>query len=648
MNKCLLICNPDWKGLFNNSNYKIICNSDDLKSELNKSFFSFKALVVLTELSWDIDGKSCKLQNCYGIKLIKILRLEYKIKLPVLFLSLEEIDFYLEKGDNDIMNFCGHSYCKFPSTPEEWDLKINEILPVTDMQLDDISINMCTLRGIVDNLLHNMKWKMNKNIIGYIDKLKIIFSFNADALNIISNLNKMIGDKPDNIYEGSFNSLLLSYTSASNEKDIPPTSKRNWGLLVLEDEIDTIKNFISILKNKGITNIITTAEVKIAENIIKEDKENNICVVIADYRLYEPGRNNKKTQPKQGYDFLVELAKSDRFNTLVALSSLSKLTLLNSFRNYNTRVKVFSKDDLLDTTGANILAEEILSYGDETFESLMSLPSKESWNKQTRNPEWISIKPFYICFRNAANYNETERYISETAKLIISQVEYIISYNNDELKLISYITKIKDGTLTAKMGNKSATNLRDFEVFVNKMIARRVFFCLYFMKGLDVKTITAILKYGNFDISNINKSDVNSVKNTNAITLEDFPANILIEEKNWFKYYMNEDINNLKDIISQISYYFQTMLNEYFNKSVLEIKGIKEFLIEDKIILNSQQDIKRFINAIFSTPNTKKSNLIEFIEQKIIPEISKDSYCSEYLVSITDLLKNIKSTIIKK
>ncbi len=197
--------------------------------------------------------------------------------------------------------------------------------------------------------------------------------------------------------------------------------------------------------------------------------------------------------------------------------------------------------------------------------------------------------------------------------------------------------------------------------FKNKLIARRIAWYLLFCEGIHINTVFSLLKTGKYFNYYFNKpknyeewqsSVINEIPETNdaktlintrlAVIKEDFPFRLLVEEKNWFKYKMGVDINDLISVICGFQDYFDNFFEDYISKMNQKKPAFSElqknFIVHDKFVFYSANDIRKtFELALNVLDDTKdKVQLIQAMYERIDKE---DRICSPYFEKLEKFAK---------
>jgi hypothetical protein len=582
----------------------------------------------------------------------------------------------------------GHDFLQLPAHPNEWEKRLERIQPLTELQHIDVVNNLCNLAGMIDEIIHGMQSHFRsliadrremvlEDLIGQLDKgfdeIVTLLANNASKVkkqDLIQRFRWEIIDisRVDSIVNflaraaEEFKSVIEAENEIVGTRDTH-SEPYPWKVLVLDAEPESIASILASLAQRGI-DLFIVQNVKEAEKAIEEDIYNRIVVAISDYRLYEKVDGVLKHQQRQGYDFLFNVSRSDRFTGLIALSGLNRKFLLESFQQFSTRVAVYSKFDLFFPSAANLFADAVLDLATQIFEAICSQP---------QGGDWDNLKSFYINYRNSRDYESNESNVSKRARDYILHLESMLISNDYELLINPPLPYLKD--LQAKMTNKDPHNPTHMRIFTNKLVARRIALWLYFTKRFSAINIYAVLNRtldlsamlnkirselinqtnsSNFDLKNIEKKAKNNLDNKAktlvntylSLSLSDFPSGLLLEEKRWFKYHMAVDIYDLEEFFSQITCHVQMALQRWSskNRKIADTLSQRADLItEDGVpIITSFKQAKLMLSLINKCMATDEEKLefkalLKLAEQKI----AGDVYCQKYLELFQIYLKNL-------
>lgn len=577
-----------------------------------------------------------------GIEFAKYLRKNEKCKDPIIFTSFLSLGQVLRNVSNaQIIQAIGHGFVRLPYTEEELKEVSASVKSLTEIQLTDIIINYCQIRSAVRESFHVLKGKLSQLQNSKEDKTIIANKVITLFENYKHDLKRDVPDYPQvvNAFDAIIqrfdaNDLstldairnqqeetLTAYLPAEDDKEEERSSiSKNWEVLFLDDRPDELLPIFEILEKRGIQYHITTTAAE-AEAKISEDLLNKITVVVSDYRLFEPEIKdipNPRMQPKQGYDFLIDLSKrNDRYNALIALSGLSKWFLMESFRKEQIDVKVYSKGGLLGG-GHKLFVDDIEHLGEIQFEVIKSFPKSDTWSigqidKRGTKDETIKsypMMPIYVYHRKHKDYSVYEEEINKKAEKLARELEFILEKGNP-LNFTSMTSIFGEATTTFKNDIE-----KDYPTFIKRLLFRRVFLYLLARGGFNKNAITSLIQYGKIlplEVK-VKKSDAmengkNSAKKDNggfitestikniimncAIAPEsDLPYNILLEEKYFLHHYMQLPIYDMSKMLDQS----QTLINSVLNKA----NGIE--LPEELMNYTTGDNKEIVLTSIFELP----------------------------------------------
>lgn len=653
-------------------------------------------IVMPVELSW----KGNNLSRFYGVEVAKtILRAKLKLRLPILFLSFLSLRHLCfdrqgqEVLDRQIVNAVGHDYFPLPSVPEKWGAKLRDMNSLTDLQFVDVFNNLCNVRGLIGGAIHKMQGQFRdlgrakENDLDQRRKalfengLHEILTLLGDDSERLSRKEILVSRFQTEIIEGNgsiqsflgmceeeLKSLVVEENEATNSLDAAVLMRRAWKALILDDEPKSLLSLREALDKRGIECHITQSAPE-ADKAIEEDIFNEIVVAISDYRLIDRVDDMKRHQPRQGYDFLFDLAAKDRFTCLIALSGLSRKFLLESFQKYNTRVAVYSKNDLEGEGAINLFADAVLDKGTETYESLCARPLGRGWR---------ALKPFYFAHRQSNDYRLTEREVSDRARRYVLRIGSIIESRSQELLLQPSLEALEN--LTADLTNKGRDHERkSLQTFKNKMVARRIAIWLNLRLRFDRIKIFAALR-GRLDPDSFYQEIESEVRNETdssnpnwlsdirketkrrlkqrvdflllthlALSLPVSPLELLVEERAWLKYDMGvENIFDSVEPVEQLYYFVQVGVERWLegNSDLIGIltegAGGSLFTKEGQPVVTSIGHAKLMLSQINDALSNDRQreqylSLLDNIEKNIRANTSDTEDVEEFIEYLSTL-----------
>ena len=630
----LIVTNSDYSPIIKTKypSVIVVTNSEALKII---DYSNFQLIVVLCELEWDQYGKTPSPGELYGVKMVSIFFRAYcKLRQPVLFISNLSKVAITYNSQNMIVDAVGHDFMKiddFINSDESNILEVTKLKSLSDIQMDDILINFCDLKGQIGEIIHRAKNNINKidqslelnliikyisniirgtlddifNLLGNISDSSGIKEYLYDVLNTKIITNKNLDEATE--FMKKHEEMLRSLANDSETLTAPIAIERPWKVLILDDEPECISQVIDTLKANGV-NVHICSDVDEAQKTIEEDEifqknspnpVNSITVVISDYRLFENG--SKRQQHRQGYDFLVDSSRRNRFTSYVALSGLSRQFLLQSFRKYNVRVDVYSKDDLTTSMrNQQVFAENIIQLGENQYDALCRVPTASGWVSDRK-------LDFYVEHRKRVDYNESEHLINKKAREYITKIIFFLSDANT----------ITLPSINSEEFKGLTTTLKDLEdhipVFRKMLLARRIALWLIFVEGFSIKRVYVFLNSGLLEVEQFVKMSkltvdqlrarsANLINTSLCITVQTFPDDILLEERAWFLHDMGVNIDDLDTVLYQVQLHFNNALAQYSELyNLLKDEFDDHFIKHDKqqhLVIPSIGSVKRILSFI--------------------------------------------------
>jgi hypothetical protein len=683
-----------------------IINTDDSLVDPDH-WHEFDALFILAELNWNNHERT----SFQGISLLQKIRLE-GVKCPVFICSFMPERALIVQYKKRILGFRGHyflqvpdayqnnamieplddlelEYCKMHLCNVEGGIRdifhtkqralskgLDEGKRIIRQIFSDILALPLTPEGIRERIHHSIK--------------------QVDEISSTSELQSLIRQDE---------SFMLDYFSEqSNETTITVRPKGNWKILMLEDVPDDLEQLRAALETAGMKNrMIIAASYDEACRLISEDKNNFIAAVVSDYRLFNVVDGVEYQKEKQGYSFVDWLSKQDRLNAIYVFSGLARSFLKSTFKHFKIRVHVVSKFELGSAEKVAAFAEDIIEKGNDVHDSINSLPKGKGWDK---------LSYYYAYHRNHPEYVKNEQDINRQAKEIIKQLGYLretaglMGVAADQLykmPLFSMTPKFDNltsslcSTMKEKLPAKGLAKApgadiitrsaesgkrliwrepeggrkRNYyrEYFLKKLTARRIAWWLIFCEGLHINTVYSLLMKGEYLNNYFNKEkniavwrsgqlkeipetqDAKTLIYTRlAIAKSDFPSNMLIEEKNWFKYDMGWDPDKLIDVISGFQVYFKDILARFLpelQNSRTEYKTLEQdFLVNGQFVFHHANDISRAYKLVLPClPD--KNNRLALIEETLGEMNYDDKICYDYFINLRKQLESQRDKIVK-
>lgn len=581
----------------------VICTKEDWSDALT-NLNNYDSLIVLCELNWSLDGNKKNLQDFHGIKLVKHLRLDYNIYLPVLFVSFLPLKKIFTE-ERKIIKAIGHDFLQLPCNPWDFNSALKKINPLTSTELLDIRLFSCQPAGIVNEIIHHiqslpckldtsegvfLKEQVEENIkriysvfnespTDCIDRFRSEFPV-LDKTNI-NNALRFVEDEGKRIID-RFSLKADGEISSVKEK------KKPWKLLLLDDEITKDSDFVKHLVSRGV-DVICTTNAEDAIDALTEDKDyrGKITLILTDYRLKNFDDGIEVQHKTQGYTFLQNVGNrfQSRLISAIVYSGMPRQFLMDTYKTFKIRTEIYSKIDfkLTDLGARNFLATRIIETGDANYEALLALPlSSSGWEDHLHNT--------YLQFRNLQDYEIRERAISD---FCTDWVEKFRKGENPETPMI------KGDTFNAGKAENESTKMQRFEAFYK---TRRLaqYLNLFFMNRKDPDVQRSITKHlARYAKPTSYSTDVSIrrfISQTLGLKLDEFPFGATIEDICWFEYDMQIKLldgykryravfNNYEELIGDFISYDKKLI------ALLEDHGFK--------IEGENQQVVHFSNTTY-------------------------------------------------
>lgn len=601
----------------------------------------YRLVIILCELEYDIDGRPKAIELLSGIELGKQLRRD-GIRIPFIFVSfLSRAKVYDDKPGRGIINAVGHRFIRLPFNWEKLEATA-KILPLSELEAHDIIFNYCSLDGLVRLLLHTLtgskvllinapekasqiKAKIRQVII------RIHQVFNKDAgLALMAFDSQFVEIDLYNIAEAirmveGVGLNLIEYCCAEPEElQRRPKANGDWKLLVLDDELTEEHTLFRRLTERNVSFVLSHT-VEEARRLVRQ--EPLMSLVVSDYRLEQEEEGVKVHQEIQGYHFLQELSQEKpNYTRLVALSSLPRRFLMESFKHFGMRVDIFSKRDYFENDATiELLCNELVELGNENAAVIARGP-------RIAAETWQYFEPFYRYHRSSVSYTANESYISYRAK------QYCEGIRQDR-----YLFRLSGYTALNLNSSKSRPdNEKAFRIYLEKCICRRV--ALWYSQFNSMATLTDIhraiqgLDYLGAFSSGTPRNQINY---NLALSLEEYPWNMTVEEKLWLSTEMNQEDptstekyeelilqeianglrnwlkrHGLEDVTTMPAYYSNfRMLRLFLYRLYMDLLGRDELIEDLKRLLNQWEGQQ--LKKPYSTNVKKLKSFIKYIGQRM-------------------------------
>jgi hypothetical protein len=674
---------------------ELFLNNGDV---INPEFIErFSAIYILAELEWF----NHSLSDFYGLTLARILRLN-DFRIPVFICSFMPERILINDFKNKILTFRGHYFIQLPNI----ELNVMKIESLDDLEMDYCKSHLCDLKGAIREIFHKKQYALNsgdletgkeivKNILQELKSLtdlpgEIIQRINERLIEVdnIKNQTEL------NLFIKQDESVFLEYFTDEEKgnSEIAEQPIGKWEILILDDVPGDVHDLIQKLTQYFKNKIHLATSYNEAVSIIENDINNFITVVISDYRLETEINGTKYLKEKQGYSFVEWLSRQNHLNEIFVFSGLARSFLKTTFKQFNIRVNIISKYDASGEDKLREFAEEIFEKGNEIYDAIQNMPNCKGWDE---------LSYYYSFYRGLNNYKSIEKEISYQAREVITQIKHLretielSGVRESDIERLPLFSQVKTfPNLTGRLSNmvkkSSYMNISEAIItrgkydsgkfyiwkdpsekktdyvnkyFKNKLIARRIAWWLIFHEGIHLNTIYSLLMKGEYfnnyfskeqNIAEWRSGTLNDIPETNdaktlintrlAVIKEDFPNNMLIEEKNWFKYEMGWDPAILIQKISGFENYFTGLFESFLpemNKKRTQFQQLNERFIRDGgFVFHHANDIRKAFELVFDCIDD--SNTVQIIIEESFKRFNyEDRICLNYF-------KKLKNFLLKK
>lgn len=503
----------------------------------------------------------------YGLILVRDLRNKYKIKAPIILFSYMPFCYFANNYNlfRPFMGIPGHHFEHLPIEITSYSSP-NSLRPLSDDELDDINASLLRIGGLINeefHILKNIAIEDSKSEIDFEEyfiklKEKTNLSFekiidylqypNIDLIGdiksrLLKNLESTVFEKNNlqhcnniiSFAEEEVNKLLPLDDNSDRNEQI--WKKKPWKVLFIDDSKKLLETAQKYFKDREIKCEIATSAKEAFEILENDVKTRNIAVVICAYRMRKLD-NLDAWQEKQGYTILNEIYLNYKnYVSLFALSSANKRSLLRIMKRHETKIYVYSKDDVMGSEGGfNIFTEKVIEEGDKIVEGYTKLPRTKVWTSGYSNKITPNYAHYYRLHRLSLDYLKYNQELNIRAERYI---EYIRNLKNNIEDIRPESVELQDSILQEMDYKESISRFR------KKLLGRRICIGLFNILSLDKGKAYVALKHGRLDNPKEKKEAVNSLFSTylglklgktNLINEEQ----LLPEELTWYNQYKLE------------------------------------------------------------------------------------------------------------
>lgn len=384
----------------------------------------------------------------------------------VLFVSFCDREYLTKDSSNKIINTLGHGFLQLPEDPKVWKKALASIYPLTELSLLVCQHSYCNKHGLINTITHNLYSKEHspEELQKMFSELKSLYPDRdyTDWDRILEHKLESYEPKSEEPKPAPLQNRHSKESTASfdtngtdalelttfiencanqlkdeypEESDASSTEKPHaeYKILWLDDEIKDDHGLYQLFSEK--VHLLHATNVQEAsEHLIKDAKQGRpeIMLVIADYFLKEEKDGVYVDQRVQGYDFLLEVSRSDHPARIIALSSMQRHLQSWIAESYGVKYKELPKQVLKINTkeGATYVFNEAIKLANESWMQVVTRPISSSWNE---------FAPIYGSLIKNPNYeNEEKKIVEATEKWLIVYERDGVGPQNVDFKRVSF------------------------------------------------------------------------------------------------------------------------------------------------------------------------------------------------------------------
>ncbi|MCO5233045.1 MAG: hypothetical protein M9888_04855 [Chitinophagales bacterium] len=494
---------------------------------LKVDFEGIDYILINIHLNWE----NHRLSNNYGFDIAQQIRMVKKSKLPIVFYSPIQKEYFEQKSKNNlkykILFAPGTAFLELPFSEKVLNTLAEKLPVLSSATLQDISLMLCDTKGLVlDKLNHNLKFGAD---IGAVLSEAVPFLTQNQMLTLdwhnfatqitTPGLTKENFDKQKDAFLAKANQFLLE---SINHNDI---EKTGFKVLLIDDVKEDLEMAKAALSPSFDVLAVQTAQKAI--ELLDNDRSGDIKVVVSDWRLY---KDDSQTywQSMQGYDIL-QYAGQNSNRQLVALTSQADF-IVNHIRNIqDLKITLYKKQFLKDEIQWQIFSGIVYEKCIDAVSNEVSAITSKAWTNVVGE---TSYKQLYFTVKSSLN---SYVFFKKVDEKVDECWNYIMSFAKTDFK---NILNIKEH-FSLEIPKKSL----DLQT---AMIHRRLWIGLwhYISNNETIKSheaasdlITKVFKiicWGNYGTPTNN--DIGAELNKFFLQKKDFAQqNYLPEEKNWLK-----------------------------------------------------------------------------------------------------------------
>lgn len=577
-----------------------------------------------------------------GISLIKLIRYELKLKIPIYVFSVLPRKTLKAKDLNgankfDVLGTPGIHFASYP-----WDIKnLPKINQISDNALDDINFAFFNPKGNASEIVHNLKNKFGeiikqssvKNVFNNLREI-IESDFKLFANEVLPDYrfkfqsikNEMLDDLQNDIHvflkqDNQTNIADYQNTPVIIDKysdilyDLLPKELRDsdnteivqtpWQVLYIDDT-EFCRNDVKVKFEKRGINCISVSSDKQAFEVLKHDKKGKISVIVSDVRLY---KEDGDWQDLQGYDLLNEIHENHSNPLAYFVLTSKRGTIVDSVkRKAKFPIQWFSKSDVTTSEqGFNIFTQRVKELGGDKWFWKKSQPKLSAWTKESHRFSF-PLSRYYRKHVELSDHEVAKNEIDGKAKLFIEN--YLKKKKNPE---IEFLPTLKDDTVNEKMIEKFRLQI---------LLGRRIIYALW-LNTIDEENIFYALR-PNAEYNKENrdllftstmavsfKNDLPDEKDINEGNL--MGCNLLEEEIDFLiaNYNLNPEIRSLRlnindlDLVYEVIDSFRAKIESFRVEVPKDINIFIDKYFEEKLI--SFHEIEKAFKSAVKIAKDKNS-----------------------------------------
>ncbi len=633
------------------NDFVIVANEDELFRLALKEIGNEYAVVL--PLEYKAHGQ--KQTSLQGIDLIKKIRNEKKLRLPIIVWSVLKRDFYRNEKNklNKKTEILTSSGIYFLEPPFDFK-KLLKLRTLSENALEDINNTFYNPKGRASEIVHHLKNKLGdvakeapqkdlfhdlkkmiesdlkpiEDLVLPTNKMKYISVKNEllenlasdieihfsqqrkDSVKPYENASAIIDQYSDLVY-----SLLPKELSDDGKADAIQT---NWNVLYVDDTKFCREDVLEKFQKRNVGCVVAESCDEALE-ILAKDEKGKIAVVVSDIRLLD---KDGDWQDLQGYDLLNEIFEKHHSPLSYFVLTSKRGTIIDSIkRKAPFAIQWFSKSDVITSDqGFNIFNQRIKELGGDVWFWKKSQPRMRAWTSPDSFRFTFPLSHYYRRHVERSDYLMAKK---EIDNLALRYVENVLGKKiNPE---VEFLVTMKDPTINDKMIEKFRLNL---------LLGRRIIYALL-SGGMNEEAIFQAMRPGN----KFKKSDKDMLfATTMAVSFKnDLPSekdiiegnlmgcNLLEEEIDFLieNFKLNPAIHELKvntedlQIVEDVIYDLSVKIERLKFAIPKEVEFFMEKFDNNKLI--SALEIDKALKAISKLAEMRaiKSELLKGLNKKL-------------------------------